>query len=109
MEKDKDLQPLSIKEIKESLKALKGWKFQDNKITKEFEFKKFTDAVAFVNSLVIFCNSIDHHPDMHIYYKKIQFDLTRYSIGGKVTERDFTVAKKIEEKFLMYINSPEYS
>jgi len=106
MEEDKDLKPLSKDEIENKLKNFKGWEYRDNKITKSFKFRSFTDSVVFVNSLVVFCNSIDHHPDIHIFYTKITFDLTRFSVGSKVTQRDFTVAKKIEDLYELYQNTP---
>ncbi len=99
MEEDKDLRPLSEKEIREGLKNFPGWNYHDDKISKELVFPSFTDAVEFVNKLAPFCNRIDHHPDIHISYKKIVFDLQRFSVGGKVTERDFTVAEEIERLF----------
>src|SRR4030042_137701 len=91
-----DLRILTSEEVKKKLKDFPGWSLHDDKITKEFKFESFTKAVGFVNRLAPFCNKIDHHPDIHIYYKKIVFDLTRFSIGGKVTPRDFTVASEIE-------------
>ena len=94
-----DLKPLTHREIGEKLKSFPGWKFNDNKIGKQFVFKSFTHAVAFVDKLRPFCNRIDHHPDIHIYYKKIVFELQRFSIGGRVTERDFTVAQEIERLY----------
>jgi len=90
------LRTLTLKEVKEKLKDFPGWRFRDDKITKEFKFESFTKAVEYVNKLAPFCNKIDHHPDIHIYYKKVVFDLTRFSVGGKVTPRDFTVASEIE-------------
>lgn len=96
---DKDLQTLTEPEIKKELSKFPGWKYHDNKISKEFVFKSFDKAVEFVNKLAPFCNKIDHHPDIHIYYKKIVFDLQRFSVGGKVTQRDFIVAAEIERLF----------
>ncbi len=94
-----DLKILTALEIKEKLKSFPGWKYHDDKITKEFTFESFDKALEFVNKLAPFCNKIDHHPDIHIYYKKVVFDLTRFSVGGKVTSRDFTVAAEIERLF----------
>jgi len=99
---DEGLRLLSKEEIEEKLKGFPGWKFHDDKISKQFEFKSFSDAVEFINKLVPFCNRIDHHPDIHIYYKKILFDLQRFSVGGKVTDRDFTVAREIETLYRDY-------
>ncbi len=96
---DKDLIPLSETEIISRLKSFPDWKYESNKIIKTFEFASFTDAVHFIDGLVDFCNSLDHHPDIFISFKKVRFELTRFSVGGKVTARDFTVAQKIEHDF----------
>ena len=91
-----DKKILSKEEILEKLKEVVGWTYANNKISKTFVFPSFKEAVFMVNKLQPFCDKIDHHPDIHIYYKKIVFDLQRFDVGGKVTERDFTVAKEIE-------------
>ena len=94
---NKDLKPLSQKEIIKRLENLKGWSFNANKIIKEFNLNSFNEVIKIIDLLAPFCNRIDHHPDIHIYYKKVVFELQRFSIGGKVCQRDFTVAKKIEK------------
>lgn len=94
-----DLRVLAIDEIGQRLKDFPGWNYHDDKISKEFVFGDFSEAVDFMEKLAPFCNKIDHHPDVHIYYKKIVFDLTRFSEGGKVTPRDFTVASEIEKLY----------
>lgn len=96
---DKDLRILTESEIREKLSDFPGWSYHDDKISKEFVFESFDQAVGFVVKLAPFCNKIDHHPDIHIYYKKIVFDLQRFSVGGKVTLRDFKVASEIERLF----------
>jgi 4a-hydroxytetrahydrobiopterin dehydratase len=69
--------------------------YEDAKLVREFEFQEFVESLSFVNSLVAYFETMDHHPDCHIYYGKVKFELTRYDIGGKVTDRDVEVAKKI--------------
>lgn len=98
----KMLNILTNQEIDEKLKKIPGWKYKDNKIVKEFVFGSFIDALIFINQLAPFCQRIDHHPDMHWSYKKIIFELTRYSVGGKVTDRDFIVASEIERLYKEY-------
>jgi|SRR3989344_2808034 len=90
---------LTQEQIDAQLKDLPGWKFAEDKISKTFEFKDFVDSIGFVNSLVSFFESVDHHPDTHILYSKVLFELQRFDIGGKVTDLDFTVAKAIEQKY----------
>jgi len=94
-----DLRILTEDEIGQKLKGFPGWDYYNDKISKEFVFGNFSEAVDFVKTLAPFCNKIDHHPDIHIYYKKIVFDLQRFSVGGKVTPRDFTIASEIERLF----------
>jgi 4a-hydroxytetrahydrobiopterin dehydratase len=90
---------LNNDEIKQGLKDLPGWTYADDKISKEFEFLDFVDSLSFVNSMVAYFQEMDHHPDVHIMYSKIRFDLQRFDIGGKVTDRDIMVAKEIEKTY----------
>lgn len=94
-----DLTPLSAQEISTKLKTLPGWNYTNDRISKEFEFPTYVDGLMFINRLAFFSEKIDHHPDIHIYYAKIKFELQRFDIGGKVTERDFVVATEIEHMY----------
>jgi 4a-hydroxytetrahydrobiopterin dehydratase len=96
---NKDLAPLSEEEVISRLKGFSGWEYKDNKISKTFEFDSFTQGSCLVCELGPFCDKIDHHPDVIINYKKVHFELTRFDIGGKVTEQDFAIAQKIEELY----------
>lgn len=91
-----DLEPLSDADIEERVGKLSRWTFKDNKISKEFTFPAFADAIAFVDLLAPFCDKVDHHPDIHIFYNKILFELQTFDSGEKVTGRDFVVAEEIE-------------
>lgn len=90
---------LTDSQIKENLKLFSGWKYSNNKISKEFKFKDFMDSLIFINKLAPFCEELDHHPDVHIYYSKVLFELSRYDVGGKVTNKDFLVAREIENLY----------
>jgi 4a-hydroxytetrahydrobiopterin dehydratase len=94
---------LTDEEIQQRLKELSGWKYADNLLTKEFTFKNFMEAVLFVNSLSPLLEKINHHPDIHIYYNKIIFDLQTHKAGDKVTDLDFTVAEEIERLFSVLV------
>jgi len=95
----KDTKILSEKEVEKILSRLHGWIYKDNKISKKFKFDDFLDSVDFINKLTPFCQELDHHPDVHIFYNKILFDLQRFDVGGKVTNKDVLVANKIEELY----------
>lgn len=92
--------PLSPDEIETVLQRLPGWAVEEDKrIAKEFEFKDFIESLSFINRLVPFFELKDHHPDVHIFYNRVKFELSRYDIGGKITDRDVEVAKRIEHEY----------
>lgn len=92
-------QPLSESEIETVLQRLPGWAQDGRRISKEFEFKDFIDSLSFLNRLVPFFELNDHHPDVHIFYNRVKFELSRYDLGGKITDRDVAVAKRIEHEY----------
>lgn len=105
---DKSLEPFSKEEIKEKLADLpSGWVFDDKDIliTKRFSFSDFLSAIAFVNRLTPICEKNNHHPDIHIFYNEVRFDLSTHDAGG-VTEKDFNLAGEIEKKFNKKARTP---
>jgi len=90
---------LTEEEVGEGLKSLPGWTYADDKISKTFEFKDFMDSLGFVNKLAPVFEAHDHHPDTYIMYSKIRFELQRFDVGGKVTDRDLLIAGEIEKAY----------
>jgi 4a-hydroxytetrahydrobiopterin dehydratase len=90
--------PLTPDELETVLQRLPGWTVEDGKIVKDFEFQDFIESLSFLNRLVPYLEQKDHHPDVHIYYNRVRFELSRYDIGGKITDRDIEVAKLIEHE-----------
>jgi len=98
----KDIKILVEGEILEKLNDFPGWIYRDNKIKKEFKFRDFMDCLSFIVRLSPVFEINDHHPDLHIFYSKILFELQRFDVGGKVTNRDFETAKVIEDAYVEY-------
>ncbi len=68
----------------------------DNKgITKEFIFKNFDIAWAFMNEVAKIANQLDHHPDWSNVYNKVHITLCTHD-KGKVTEKDVALANHID-------------
>jgi len=75
------------------------WKTENNKLVKEFEFMNFVQAVDFVNKIVPLAEGTNHHPDVLIHsYKKVRIELITHS-KGKITEKDYDLADKIDKIF----------
>ncbi len=73
-----------------------SWEIIDNKLQKEFTFKSFGEALAFVNRVGELAEDMDHHPDMELHsYKKVKIKLFTHS-KGVISELDHTLAKKID-------------
>ncbi|MBS3079761.1 4a-hydroxytetrahydrobiopterin dehydratase [Candidatus Pacearchaeota archaeon] len=98
----KDLDILNENEISSRLNDFPGWNYKNNKISKEFKFRDFMDCLSFIVKISSIFEINDHHPDIHIYYSKIVFELQRFDIGGKVTNLDFKIAKIIEDSYNEY-------
>ena len=94
------MHPLTQEVAATYLKELKSfWNILDGKkISKEFNFKDFMEAIEFVNHVAKIAEEEGHHPDIHIYYNKVLVELWTHAING-LSENDFIVAAKIE-KFL---------
>jgi 4a-hydroxytetrahydrobiopterin dehydratase len=91
-------------EVAKYLTLLKTpWKVEDPstgsgqgaKIEKHFKFKDFKESMAFVNKVADIAEGEGHHPDICVYYNKVDISLTTHAING-LCPNDFIIASKIE-------------
>lgn len=83
--------------IKEKLKNLSGWNYENNSIRKEFTLKDFSDAVALIIKIGFEAEKKDHHPDLLLHgWNKVTVTLSTHSEGG-VTEKDINLAHQINK------------
>ncbi len=87
---------LSTEEIAAQLQELPDWNYVDNAIQKEWVFKDFDSAIAFVNVVAQLAGQQDHHPDILNSYNRVQLRLSTHSAKG-LTHRDFQLAKSIDQ------------
>ena len=89
---------LNQDQIISDLLKLSGWSFENNSIQKQFQFKDFIEALSFVNKIGMEAEKMDHHPDILIFeWNKVEITISTHNAGG-VTEKDFKLAQKIEER-----------
>ena len=75
-----------------------NWQEKDNKLSKEFEFKNFVQAIAFVNKVGLLSEEENHHPDILIHdYKHVRVTLTTHDKENTITQKDKDLAKRIDE------------
>lgn len=92
-------EPLTSDEIQTALGSLNGWNHEEDKLKKEFGFKSFPDAVSFILRIAFEAEERVHHPEIFNVYNKVSIALSTHDAGGKVTEKDVTLAKIIESLY----------
>ena len=90
---------LTAKQLRMIMPRLSGWKLVRDRLVRTLEFKDFVQSLSFINSLVAYFEVVEHHPDIRIAYGEVTFELTRYNLGGKITDRDVEVAKMISSMY----------
>lgn len=83
---------LGADEARQRMPQLPGWALDGDVIRKEFTFGAFPDAVAFIVRLGFAAESVDHHPDLLINYKRVTVSYSTHSEGG-LTDKDFDGAR----------------
>ncbi len=72
------------------------WDHQGSVLTKEFTFKNFSQALAFVNHVGELSEQVQHHPDIFLHdYKFVRITLTTHDHGG-VTQKDVDLVAEID-------------
>jgi 4a-hydroxytetrahydrobiopterin dehydratase len=89
--------PLDSSQCRELVKGLDNWTLQDNqKITKVFTYEGFIKGIELANTIAQLAENEGHHPDLHIYWGKLEIELWTHKIGG-LSRSDFILAAKIDQ------------
>jgi 4a-hydroxytetrahydrobiopterin dehydratase len=90
-----DRKRLVDEEISRRLGLLHGWSVADGKLHKEFRFRDFAQAFAFMTAGALIAERMNHHPEWFNVYNRLVIDLTTHSAGG-ISELDFEFAAGLE-------------
>lgn len=77
-----------------ALKALKGWTVGEGErdaIAKTYRFADFKSAFAFMSSVALKAEQMDHHPEWFNVYNRVDVILTTHDADG-VTQKDLELA-----------------
>jgi 4a-hydroxytetrahydrobiopterin dehydratase len=96
---------LNSRQVIRRLRAIPGWAARSKAIRRRFEFRRFTEAVDFVNRVARQAERKDHHPDIDIRWNKVTLTLSTHSEGG-VTAKDFSMARECSAIYTRHF-SPE--
>lgn len=87
---------LGIEEINSKLQKLNGWKFLNEGIERDFTFKDFNEAFAFLTRIAMQSEKMDHHAEWSGVYNKVHIRLSTHDAGG-LTQKDIDMAVSIEK------------
>jgi 4a-hydroxytetrahydrobiopterin dehydratase len=87
---------LSSEEIAPLHSQLSEWEVvSDHHLKKDYRFKDFKEALAFVNRVGEIAEEQGHHPDICFGWGKVEVTIWTHKIDG-LTESDFILAAKID-------------
>jgi len=73
------------------------WEERDNHLVREFKFKNFIDAWAFMSKVAFLAEKANHHPDWFNSYNKVEIKLCTHDAGHVVTDKDRKLAAEIDQ------------
>jgi 4a-hydroxytetrahydrobiopterin dehydratase len=80
----------------QAMKPVQGWSEINGALEREFRFKDFADALAFVNRVGELAERENHHPDIEIHWNRVRLRWWTH-VTNEVTERDYQLAAKTNE------------
>ncbi|RZU39774.1 4a-hydroxytetrahydrobiopterin dehydratase [Edaphobacter modestus] len=87
---------LNQAEIDSRLKENPDWKLDSGKLVRDWTFKDFVQAIAFVNQVAELAEAAGHHPDIEIRYNRVRLALVSHDAGG-ITIRDTKMMVRLTE------------
>ena len=89
----------SDEEIRRQLEALPGWYLEDGWIRRKYNTDGWPSTLMAVNAVGYVCEAAYHHADLSVTWGKLWVKLRNHAAGG-ITDKDFAVARKIEDTVL---------
>ncbi len=90
---------LSQAEIDKELSSIdSAWKLnkqEPKKISREFKFKNFAEALEFTNKVGAIAEGMNHHPDISLKWGYVCVEYWTHNANG-LTEMDFKAAAKVD-------------
>ncbi len=80
-----------------ALSGLPDWQLRNDKlaIVRQFKFRDFSQAFAFMTRVALIAEKADHHPEWSNVYNRVEITLTTHDAGG-LSQRDVDMATAID-------------
>ena len=81
--------------IQRELASAPEWHLHDGALTRNYEFESYPAGVLFACAVAHLAESLNHHPDIVIGYRKVQVSMVTHDADGGLTRFDFELARRI--------------
>lgn len=94
--------PLDSERVSELAPLIPEWSTTSGvRIQREYRFPSFLAAVVWVQKIAQIAEAENHHPTIHISYKKVLLELNTHTVKG-LSENDFILAAKFDLCFSQF-------
>lgn len=73
------------------------WQEQDNRLTRTFTFKNFSEAFSFMTRVAMLAEQQAHHPNWSNIWNVVKIELTTHDAGNTITDKDRKLSAAIDK------------
>jgi 4a-hydroxytetrahydrobiopterin dehydratase len=88
--------PLDDQALAGALADLPEWTGDTNKLSRTVSLPSFLAAIAVVDKVALVAEELNHHPDIDIRWRTLDFGLSTHAAGHRVTSNDVELAHRID-------------
>lgn len=89
-------EPLDDDQLRALGERLPAWQVGDGRLVRDVEAPSFPVAIEWVVLIAEAAESMDHHPDIDIRWRRLHLELSTHSAGGRITDLDVALAERID-------------
>jgi 4a-hydroxytetrahydrobiopterin dehydratase len=75
------------------------WQEKDNRLTRTFIFKDFSEAFSFMTRVAMLAEQQSHHPNWSNVWNTVIIELITHDEGNAITKKDRNLASAIDNLF----------
>ena len=87
---------LSLQEREDLRNTLTHWELSDDRLRRQWQFKDFSEAFAFMTRVAMLAETKQHHPNWSNVYNRVTIELTTHDLGG-LSNLDAELARSIDD------------
>ena len=89
-------EPLDDDQLRALGPQLPSWQVGNGRLVRDVEAPTFPVAIEWVVLIAEAAESMDHHPDIDVRWRRLHLELSTHSAGGRVTDLDVALAERID-------------